>query len=139
MAENESLENDVQQTNRKMTLAERVADGLKAIPPILGCTAGAYILGFAGCMNRATGVLPTEGLNLGYHLAAGSGLYGGYILETNRKIASLVTLASSFVPEIAIVAKDGDLRNIGAASAAKLVGYGFGYIAGYIAKHLERQ
>ena len=68
-----------------MTLTERVTDGLRAIPPILGCTAGAYLLDFSGCVSKVAETLPADGLNLGYHLAAGSGLYGGYTSKENRK------------------------------------------------------
>ncbi|PIN73748.1 hypothetical protein COV20_06025 [Candidatus Woesearchaeota archaeon CG10_big_fil_rev_8_21_14_0_10_45_16] len=132
MAENQDSEQPVQEVDRKMTLTERVTDGLRAIPPILGCTAGAYLLNLSGCVNRIAESLPADGLNLGYHLAAGSGLYGGYTSKAERKIASLVTLAGSFTPEIAMLAQDGDLRSVGTASAAKLVGYGLGYIVGHI-------
>ncbi len=122
----------VKKEDGKVTLIERVTDGLKAIPPILGCTAGAYLLDFSGYISNVAEILPANNLNLGYHLAAGSGLYGGYTSKENRKIASLVILASSFIPEIIMFTQDGNLRSVGTTSATKLIGYEVGYIIGYI-------
>ena len=125
----ENLEAKVQEKNQS-----KVVDGLKAVPPILACTAGAYLLGMTNCVKEVAHNLPAGDLNLGYHLAAGSGLYGGYTDNGNRKVTSLVALAAAFAPEIMMMAHDGDMKNVGAASAAKLVGYGFGYVIGYLAK-----
>ena len=125
----ENLEAKVQEKNQS-----KVVDGLKAVPPILACTAGVYLLGMTNCVKEVSQTLPIGGLNLGYHLAAGSGLYGGYTSNRNRKVTSLVTLAAAFTPEFMMMAHDGDMKNIGVASAAKLIGYGLGYIVGYIVK-----
>ena len=111
---------------------DKVVDGAKAIPPILACTAGSYLLGMADCVKEVAQNLPAGDLNLGYHAAAGSGLYGGWTKNGNRKVTSLVTLAAAFTPEIMMMPHDGDLKNVGAASAVKLVGYGLGYIVGHL-------
>lgn len=110
---------------------DKVVDGAKAVPPIIACTAGSYLLGMTNCIKEVAQNLPSGDLNLGYHVATGSGLYGGWAKNGNRKVASLVTLAASFTPEIMMLAHDGDMKNVGAASAAKLVGYGLGYIVGH--------
>ena len=89
----ENLEARVQKKN-----SNRVVDGLKAVPPILACTAGAYLLGMTNCVKEVSQNLPAGDLNLGYHLAAGSGLYGGWTTNGNRKITSLFTLAAAFTP-----------------------------------------
>ena len=114
------------------TTSDKVVDGAKAIPPILACTAGSYLLGMADCVKEVAQNLPAGDLNLGYHAAAGSGLYGGWTKNGNRKVTSLVTLAAAFTPEIMMMSHDGDLKNVGAASAVKLVGYGLGYIVGHL-------
>jgi len=120
------------ETKVTQTTSDKIVDGAKAIPPILACTAGSYLLGMSNCLKEVAQNLPTGGLNLGYHIAAGSGLYGGWTTNGNQKVTSLVTLAATFTPEIMMLAHDGDLENVGAASAAKLVGYGLGYIVGYL-------
>src|SRR3989344_3878353 len=122
--------NSTRSENRDDGHEGRFAYGLRAIPPILACTAGAYLLGLSGCLTEVSESLPKK-LNFGYHLAAGAGLYGGYTNNNNRKITSLVALAASFTPEIITLVHDGDFGKIGAASAAKAVGYGVGYILGY--------
>ncbi|MBI4144033.1 hypothetical protein HY486_02200 [Candidatus Woesearchaeota archaeon] len=130
------VERDYPKEDRKVTLEEKaISDGLGAIPPILGCTALVYVLGISGEISQfVESSLQVNKLDFGFHLSAGSGLYGGYTLNANRKIASLLTLAVSFVPEIIMIAQDGDLKRIGASSTAKLVGYGLGYLLGRVAQ-----
>ena len=114
------------------TKLDQVVDGVKAVPAIIGCTAGAYLLGMSKCSQSLINNLPVDDMNLGYHLAAGSGLYGGWTKNTNRKATSLVTLAAAFTPEVMQLVQDGNLKNIGTASAVKLVGYGMGYVISYL-------
>ena len=123
----QNLEKKVQSTP---TLGAKVVDVLGAFPPILGCTAGAYLLSFSDCVSQVGQALP-NGLNVGYHLAAGSGLYGGYTSKANRKVASLATLAISMTPDLLMLSQDGDLKNLGTAVGVKVVGYGLGYIVGH--------
>lgn len=121
----------LEKTVEELSMKARVVDGLKAVPPIIACAAGAYLLGFGSC-GHVEKVLPQDGLNFGYHLAAGSGLYGGYTSNSARRITSLVTLGASFFPEIMLLSQNGDLKEVGVAAGVKAVGYGLGYIVGHL-------
>ena len=118
-----------QEIDKRLT-EQPIKEGLSAIPGILGCSALTYLLNFAGCIDQVKNALP-QGLNLGFHLATGSGIYGGQTKNINKRIASLVTLVSSFTPEIISLAQDGDFEKIATSAGVKAVGYGLGYIAGY--------
>lgn len=110
------------------SLSDRVQDYLGAVPPILACSAAAYLLNFSGCVSSIGKTLP-EGLNVSYHLAAGAGLYGGYTKNSHRKLTSLAMLCLSMAPEV-VLAVDGNIKNAGAAMGVKALGYGLGYIVG---------
>lgn len=110
-------------------LEQPFKEGLSAIPGILGCTALSYILGLSSCISKVHNALPS-GLNLGFHLASGAGLYGGYTNNKNKRVATIIALAGSFAPEIIDLTQHGDLNRLGASSATKVVGYGVGYLIG---------
>ena len=135
MTEETTPENTRIRKSANKGLQGKITDGLNGIPPILACTAGAYLLDVSGCIEQVSKTLP-HGLNFGYHLAAGSGLYGGYIDNQNRKVTSLLTLTASFIPEIIQFAHEGNLNKIGTACGVKAVGYGLGYIIGLLIKNV---
>ncbi len=111
------------------TTLDTLVDGLKAIPPILVCTAGTYLLGFSGCISA---LKDSSESSLLYHLAAGSGLYGGFTPNGARKVISLVTLTFALVPEISMLAHGSSWDNIMLSAGIKAASYGIGLTLGSV-------
>ncbi|MBU4456826.1 MAG: hypothetical protein KKA65_04965 [Nanoarchaeota archaeon] len=120
-----NLEKKVEQETKN-----NFVEGLKALPPIAACSAGAYILNFSGCIDSIAEHLP-NGLNVGYHIAAGSGIYGGYTNNNAKKIATGCTALAAMIPESLMFAAAGDMDNAGLSAGLKILSYGLGYILGY--------
>lgn len=116
---------------KKPGLLKRAANGVRALPAILGCTAASYLLGFENC-DAVQGHLPVGDINIGYHLAVGSGLYGGGTKHDDRKVASLATLGASYTPELMMLAGGAPFSSVIGPMGVKTVGYGLGYVLSYI-------
>lgn len=102
-------------------LKSKIKDGIKAVPPILACTAGFYLLRFT----YLTHIFQHLPFDEGTALAAGSGLYSGGINNPNRNATSLAALAASFLPDL-ITLVNGDLKQAGLSAGIKTASYGLG-------------
>jgi hypothetical protein len=87
----------------------------------------------SGCINKVSQALP-PGPNVNFALAAGSGLYGGHTDNANKKVATMVTLAMSFAPEMYMMATGADMKQVSTSAGLKCVGYGLGFVVGKIFK-----
>ena len=125
------LEAKVVKAEKKPTFGGNFVDGLKGIPPILACTAVAYAIDLIVEL-----ALP-ESSTTSYMLANCAGLYGGFTLNSNRKLASLFVLTASCIPEAVMFVQNEDIKKAGFAAGFKVAGYGIGFAVTYILRHYK--
>ncbi|MBI4918958.1 hypothetical protein HY837_03445, partial [archaeon] len=78
----------------KDSIVDSSSEGLSVLPKVGGWSLASWFLGIGSIFARY------GGWNLGYNIAAGSGLAGGFSGSRKQKIVTGVTLAASMTPDI---------------------------------------
>ncbi|MBS3163984.1 hypothetical protein J4439_00980 [Candidatus Woesearchaeota archaeon] len=125
----DDMQDDAPQERRAGRLGSSFRSGLEAFPGMVVGTVLSYVLELQSCAVNLQRYMPEDGLNLGFHIAGGSGLYGGWTGIRNRKFATFAALAASMIPE-AMLAANGDAERAGQMVGVKALGYGVGYLVG---------
>lgn len=109
----------------RSSVLSAVKEGASAVPTILACTAGMCMLNFS-CVGS---FLVSTHLDL--NLAMGSGAYCGSTRNTPGKLASILALAGSCIPEMMMYANSEDPKIIAFGVGSKVFAYGMGWLGGH--------
>ena len=120
-------------TKPKYSLMGDLTNRFKSVPAMIGCTYISYLFEFQGCVDEINTRLG-EGPHVGFHIASGAGIYGGFTKDPNKTLTSLIGLGASLIPDTILLTQLDDTKQVVAYAGLKVAGYGVGYVAGTLGR-----
>jgi hypothetical protein len=120
-------------TKPKYSLINDLTNRFKSVPAMIGCTYISYLFEFQGCVDEINTRLG-EGPHVGFHIASGAGIYGGFTKDPNKTLTSLIGLGASLIPDTILLTQLDDTKQVVAYAGLKVAGYGVGYVAGTLGR-----